>query len=83
MNGIIRNQNQSQFLIYKKFEIKIKPEIQKVVLFKTETNTYKVLFSNNDVIIAIIFNTPKDVKVSQKNQNNKHLISELQPKVLK
>ena len=39
MNGIIQNQNQNQFLIYKKFEIKIKTEMQKAVLFKTETET--------------------------------------------
>ena len=39
MNGIIQNQNRNQFLIYKKFEIKIKTEMQKAVLFKTETET--------------------------------------------
>ena len=39
MNGIIQNQNRNQFLIYKKFKIKIKTEMQKAVLFKTETET--------------------------------------------
>ena len=39
MNGIIQNQNRNKFLIYKKFEIKIKTEMQKAVLFKTETET--------------------------------------------
>ena len=39
MNGKIQNQNRNQFLIYKKFEIKIKTEMQKAVLFKTETET--------------------------------------------
>ena len=39
INGIIRNQNRNQFLIYKKFEIKIKTKMQKAVLFKTKTET--------------------------------------------
>ena len=39
MNGIIQNQNRNQFLINKKFEIKIKIKMQKAVLFKTETET--------------------------------------------
>ena len=39
MNGIIQNQNQNKFFIYKKFKIKIKTEMQKAVLFKTETET--------------------------------------------
>ena len=85
MNGIIQNQNRNQFLIYKKLEIKIKTEMQKAVLFKTESeNQYKVLSSNND-IIAIIFNSDylMMVKGSQKNQKNKHFISKSKPKVSK
>ena len=39
INGIIRNQNRNQFLIYKKFEITIKTKMQKAVLFKTKTET--------------------------------------------
>ena len=68
----VRNQNQNQ-------------NAKSCLVQNQNRNQYKVLFSNYDVIIAIIFHSqcPMMVKGSQKNQKNKHFISKLKPKVLK
>ena len=65
----VRNQNQNQ-------------NAKSCLVQNQNRNQYKVLFSNYDVIIAIIFHSqcPMMVKGSQKNQKNKQFCFEIETK---